>query len=132
MAFIPYENINYETELKYQEIVKIINSIIEPKKVIRILSIFNENLKPYEGEIINRIIKYRNSFIPIIYGTINDDSNLTIINIKMKLHIFVKIFMFVFGYLLMTLAFKFESKKSKEYFKILFKAKIINKNANCT
>jgi len=172
MAFIPYENINYETELKFHEIIKILNSIIEPRKIIRILSIFNDNLKPYEGEINNnkfkicKIIRYRNSFNPIIYGTINNENNVTKINLKMKLHSFVKIFMIiwlgftcitfltgliglilnteakyslpfgigmmVFGYLLMTFGFKYESKKSKEYFKTLFKAKIIIKNANST
>jgi hypothetical protein len=99
MAFVPYENIIFESDLSYDEIIKRIENIIEPKRSLFSRLFKKNNEKTYEGELfenvfkINRIILYRNSFIPIIYGTIISDCNKTIINIKMKLHIIVKIFM---------------------------------------
>lgn len=59
------------------------------------------NHNPYEGSIngssfkINRIIGYRNSFLPIINGVIEKDFNGTKIKVKMRLHTFVIVFMFI-------------------------------------
>jgi hypothetical protein len=99
MAFVPYENIILESDLSYNEILNRIQNIIEPRRYIFSRLLKKDNGKTYEGELfenkfkINRIILYRNSFIPIIYGTIISESNKTKIYVKMKLHIFVKIFM---------------------------------------
>jgi hypothetical protein len=99
MAFAPYENIILESDLSYNEILNRIQKIIEPKRFIFSRLFKKNNGKTYEGELfenkfkMRRIILYTNSFIPIIYGTIITESNKTKIYIRMKLHIFVKIFM---------------------------------------
>ena len=57
--------------------------------------------KPYAGSIngnsfsITRIIGYRNSFLPRIKGSIKKGVGKTEVNIKMRLHPFVLVFMFV-------------------------------------
>lgn len=59
----------------------------------------NSSHKPYEGSIngnsfsITRIIGYRNSFLPRINGVIEKDFNGSKINVKMRLHVFVIVFM---------------------------------------
>jgi hypothetical protein len=108
-SFMPYENIIYESNLAYDEIINRIQNIIEPRKIF-IRKIKNDNGRPYEGELhentfrMNRIILYTNSFIPIIHGTIIKENNKTKIKIIMKLHIFVSIFMSLY---FMFFAFEF-------------------------
>jgi hypothetical protein len=98
-VFVPYKNIIFESALSYNEIINRIQNRIEPKRSLFSRLRKNNGNHMYEGELfenefkINRIILYRNSFLPIIYGTIISESNKTIINVKMKLHIIVKIFM---------------------------------------
>jgi len=99
MKYLPFENITYKTKLDSEEIVNKLIEVTEPKKTFRTKGIFgNGNHKPYEGSIngtsftINRIIGYRNSFLPRINGIIERDSNGTKIKVKMRLHIFVIVF----------------------------------------
>lgn len=101
MKYLPFENITYQTKLDSEEILNRIDKIIEPKKAFRGL-FGNRNHKPYEGSIngksfnITRIIGYKNSFLPRIKGSINQKRDgKTEINIKMRLHPFVLIFMFI-------------------------------------
>ncbi len=158
MKYLPFENITYRTKLEPEEIQKRINEVVEPKKTFRMTGIFGRrNHKPYEGSIngnsfsIMRIISYRNSFLPIINGIIEKDFNGNKINVKMRLNIFIMVFMFIwfagvvircisvlasgfkfgsnsfepmslipfgmiiFGYALVTGAFKYESNKSIKY-----------------
>ena len=161
MKLIPYENINYETQLESVEVINKVKRVIKPPRIIRFFSI--DDSKPYEGKVyenhfkINRIISYRNSFLPIIYGTVSNENNKTKINIKIKIHVFVKVFMIIwlggvslafliglmtailtmklsyflfltmamliFGYVMMTVAFKFESKKAKKFLEKLLMLK---------
>lgn len=100
MKYLPFENITYRTKLELEEIQKRINEVIEPKKTFRMTGIFgNSSHKPYEGSIngnsfsITRIIGYRNSFLPRINGVIEKDFNGSKINVKMRLHVFVIVFM---------------------------------------
>ncbi len=102
MKYLPFENITYETKLDTEEILNRINEIIEPKKAFRMTGIFGSgNHKPYEGSIIgnsfniNRIIGYRNSFLPRIKGNVEKGFHSTKVNVKMRLHPFVLIFLFV-------------------------------------
>ncbi|NME72833.1 hypothetical protein [Flammeovirga aprica] len=99
MKFLPFENLTYQTKLDSEEVLHRISDIIEPKKAIRITGIFgSSNHKPYEGSIekntfqMNRIINYRNSFLPIINGVVEKGKYGTEIKVKMKLHIFVMLF----------------------------------------
>ncbi|NEQ53189.1 MAG: hypothetical protein F6K11_24140 [Leptolyngbya sp. SIO3F4] len=165
MKYLPFENITYKTQLDPDEILKRLSEVIEPKKTIRMKGMFgNNNHKPYEGRIsknifiINRIITYRNSFIPTIKGIIEKDNDGTKIHVKMRLHEVAMVFMFIwfggvgialliflvsmfndqhfepiilipfgmliFGYVLVTAGFKYESIKSKKYLTQLFEAEI--------
>ena len=99
---LPFENITYKTKLSSEETLNKLSEIIEPKKTFRMTGIFgSSNHKPYEGSIyrntfnINRIISYRNSFLPRIHGKVEKDFNSTKINVKMRLHTGVIIFMFI-------------------------------------
>lgn len=165
MKYLPFEKICYSTKVDSVEILKRIEEIIEPKKTFSLTGVFGRgNLKDYEGFVkknefkINRIIGYRNSFLPQIKGLVEKDFTGTKVHLKMHLHPFVMLFMcvwfggvglgflaflpsllnledfeplallpfgmLIFGYLLVTLSFKFESKKTRKYFLELFDAKI--------
>jgi len=73
--------------------------VIQPKRKIRWYG-YEESTdqRPFEGTIIEesfqiqRIIEYRNSFLPKIIGSIHKESNGAIIKIKMRPHIFVLVF----------------------------------------
>ena len=166
--YLPFENYVIISKLSVEEVTRRLTDNIEPKKYLR-LSVFNKGSnKPYEGQIlgdtftINRIINYRNSFLPVITGHISTFLGKTQINVKMKPVTFVLIFIslwlgivglicfgiilvgliqfkqvlqngfspmilipfgfFLFGFLLINLAFKAESKKSKEFLDRLFEA----------
>jgi len=166
MKFLPFEKITYRTKLDSEEILNRIWEIVEPKKTFRMTGIFGSSSehKPYEGSIngnsfsITRIIGYRNSFLPIIKGNIEENLRYTKVNVKMRLHISVFFFMsiwlggvgiacifflasifnnqefepailipfgmFIFGYVLLTGSFKYESIKSKKFLAELFEAEI--------
>ncbi|MGD1839763.1 MAG: hypothetical protein ACFB0B_02545 [Thermonemataceae bacterium] len=107
MKYLPFENITYKTKLDSEEVLSKLSEVIEPKKTFRMVGAFGSgNHKPYEGSIngtsfnINRIIGYRNSFLPRINGIIEKDINGIIekdingtkIKVKMRLHVVVIIF----------------------------------------
>jgi hypothetical protein len=162
MIFLPIEKITYKTILKEDEIINRLEDIIEPKKIFRGWLFCNNSTRPYEGEIKNntfklqRIIGYRNSFLPKIKGVIYNELGGTIIKVKMRLSVFVIVFICIwtigmglgciafmtqplsfftfipFGLLLFMYAltmggFKYESRKSKNDLKYLFETEIIDK-----
>lgn len=99
MNFLPKENIVYKTKLKEEEILKRLSDLIEPEKTFRFNVFSNNSLKSYEGQIkgntfqIKRIINYRNSFLPRVTGLIEKDFDGLTIKVKMRLSIFVIIFL---------------------------------------
>ncbi len=103
MKFLPTENISFKTRLKEEEILKRLSDAIEPEKTFRAVrfGMLSGSTKPYEGQIsghtftIRRIISYRNSFLPRINGIITNDFGRLTINVKMRLPIFVIIFLCV-------------------------------------
>jgi hypothetical protein len=103
MKFLPTENITYKTKLKEDEIIKRLSDNIEPKKTFRGGFFGSGSSKLYEGQInnhtfdINRIINYRNSFLPRINGIIEKSNEGTTIKVKMRLHAFVIIFLCIWG-----------------------------------
>ncbi|MFA8437036.1 MAG: hypothetical protein ACEPOZ_21225 [Marinifilaceae bacterium] len=96
MSFLPFENIEIKTQLTASQIKERISECIEPKKIFRS---GKKNTKPYEGIItgnrfkIQRIINYRNSFLPQIKGHIIQTTYGAKVEIKMRLNIAVYIFM---------------------------------------
>lgn len=99
MKFLPTENITYKTRLKEDEIIRRLSDCVEPEKTFRFDIFSSGSTKKYEGQInghtfkINRIISYRNSFLPRIEGKIERDLDGLIIKVKMRLHIFVIVFL---------------------------------------
>ncbi len=106
MKILPYDNLTYKTHLSKEEILKRLSNQTEGKQWIRMSGVFsNQEHKAYEGTInendfkINRIIGYRNSFLPRIEGEIeeinNENQNFTLIHLKMRLHTFVIVFIII-------------------------------------
>jgi len=150
MKYLPFEKYIFETSLSPEEVFKRISENIEPERTFRFQMLGNNYNKPYEGKIegrnfrLKRLISYRNSFLPVLIGTVEPTLNTTYIKFRMRLIHFVLGFMILwmtiifivtismllmglsngfkppmlipavmlaFGYLLTTLAFKYESKK---------------------
>jgi hypothetical protein len=99
MKFLPSEKIIYKTKLTETEVLKRLSEHIEPVKAFRVTLFSNDATKPYQGLVkglsfeITRIIRYRNSFLPIIVGVIEKNYDGTTINVQMRLHRFVLIFL---------------------------------------
>ncbi len=98
MKFLPYENITYRTKLPGYEVIKRLSENIEPREFF--FFGFNHDRKTYQGNIehngfnISRVTVFRrNSFNPIIKGKLHEDNTGTTIEVKMRLHIFVGLFM---------------------------------------
>lgn len=92
MRILPYEDYQLITRLPDKEVVKLISQQIEPTPASQSSpSKRGNNRKPYEGEIsgnifkIIRIIRYRNSFVPMIFGTIEKQGEGTRIRVQMRI-----------------------------------------------
>jgi len=92
MRILPYEDYQLITSLPEKEVVELISQQIEPAPALRLSqSKRATNRKPYEGEIsgnifkIIRIIRYRNSFVPMIFGTIEKQGAVTRIHVEMRI-----------------------------------------------
>ncbi len=100
MRFLPHDSFDIETSMSPEEIARSLKASVEPRKLFRLSSkhaIFQGELL-CNGFKISRIIHYRNSFLPIINGTIRASHSGFIISINMRLHRFVMAFMcFWFG-----------------------------------
>lgn len=100
MKYLPYENFMLTTPLTESQVEIRINNLIEPRKRMRMRSVFMQpRSKPYEGELhgnrfsIRKIISYRNSFLPEIEGNIWYAENKTSIHVRMRLNPFSMVFM---------------------------------------
>jgi hypothetical protein len=111
MAFLPWENIEFKTNLTKEEIINRLNNVVEPKGVFGIYFLKKNSFgKPYDGEIyengfkIKRITFYGNPFKPIIVGNIIENNEERIISIKMRCNYFVLGFMIIwFGGVIISL-----------------------------
>ena len=98
-SLLPFERLTIPTTLNFSEVLETLDEVVEPPKRFRMNLLFRRPHKPYEGTIsgnnfkINRIIRGRNSFLPVIEGEISPESFGCSIEIKMNLHKFVLIFM---------------------------------------
>lgn len=96
---MPFDKIVFDTKLSQEEVSNRLNAVIEPRKFFRISLSGKKNKMLYEGEIkgtsfkISRIINYRNSFLPVVFGEIISDGNQTRVIIKMRPSKSVIIFM---------------------------------------
>lgn len=106
--FIPLEKYTILTNLSEEEVLLRLRKIIgNPDRRFQ-FSFMGIDLKKhsnasfdYEGTIsdnafkISRVIRYRNSFLPVIKGTVSSFVNKTEIHISMKMHLVVRIFMII-------------------------------------
>ncbi|WP_130287673.1 hypothetical protein [Aquimarina brevivitae] len=93
MKYLPVENITYHTDLNSNEVLHRLEGIIESfNRNTKTEFYSHSNPKYYIGTIddtsfsINRIVKFKNPFLPRIIGTIQPSLNKTQVTIKMKLH----------------------------------------------
>ena len=105
MRFIPAERLTYRSPLDAETILSRLAGAIEPPKLLRL----NKKAphKPYEGAIqgrtfrMNRVIHYRNSFLPRIRGTVEATGVACTVAVRMDLHplvwVFLAIWMGVIG-----------------------------------
>jgi hypothetical protein len=99
MKFLPLETLIYKTHLNEEKVIQRLSESVEPKKMFRSNLFSDYAAKAYEGEIngqafaIRRIIRYRNSFLPEISGSVGSDYDGTTITVKMRMNILVIIFL---------------------------------------
>lgn len=99
ILLIPYTRFTIKTYLQAHEAEQQLAAHVEPRKLSRGLS---RNHRFFAGTLengkfnLNRIIHYRNSFLPIIVGQIHDDLDTRRIEITMRLSYFVVGFMVLF------------------------------------
>jgi len=162
MKFTPFEKFIIKSNINVLELSSYLLNKTEPKKHFRIK---RNNKKPYEGKIeknsfkINRIINYRNPFLPIIKGQfITQNNKGTNIKISMRVKPFVLLFMIfwsfspilffikfppksiilpiiisiicvIIGYLFLFLPFNYERNKSKIFLIELFSSERIDEKS---
>ncbi|NEU76973.1 hypothetical protein PI95_031870 [Hassallia byssoidea VB512170] len=91
MKILPYDTWIISTSDSLPIVLQRLNAKVEPPKVFR----FSTRHAPYQGTIseegfrINRIIHYRNSFLPVIRGRFEVQSHQTLIHVQMSIHPFV-------------------------------------------
>ena len=97
MKYLPFEKYTLSILISPEEAKRRLLDNLEPER--NVLYIMKNSTKPYTGTIsadgfaISRIIRYRNSFLPVIKGRFMNDKNRTTVLITMRPPIFVLIFM---------------------------------------
>lgn len=98
MKFLPAEHLIYLTPLSHDEVIAKLRQTITKETFIGWRFFFSGPSKPYEGWVVGstfsmqRIIWYRNSFLPRIEGTVHQNFGKVLIDINIQLNIFAKIF----------------------------------------
>lgn len=96
MRFLPFDSITLQTKLKEEEVLKRLNQNIGATYLFKPNTDYG---KPFTGKIegnafvIKRKINYRNSFRPVLHGTVEDNFTERVIKVTMRLTIYTMIFM---------------------------------------
>jgi hypothetical protein len=101
---MPYRTVTIETPLAMDEALASLATLIQPKRglwsTLRSgLGASNGRTEPFEGTIgrrrfkIMRVIGYRNSFLPVIVGSVEPTASGCRVRLVMRLHAFVATFM---------------------------------------
>jgi hypothetical protein len=99
MKYLPFENYTLVSRLSVEEARRRLYEQLEPGRSFGFRFLGKKTTKPYEGDIeydnfyINRIIRYRNSFLPMITGHFVPTGSRIFIKIKMRPAIWVLVFM---------------------------------------
>src|SRR5207247_8945197 len=97
MPLLPYRKLKLRSCLPAAQVAEVLANSVEPRRWLRLGSgrcPFEGTVKGFEFDV-QRIISYRNSFLPQIRGTITSEPYGSCITITMRLHIAVLIFMSV-------------------------------------
>ncbi len=93
ILLLPYTRFEFTSRLTVSETSHRLESQTDPRSIWGGYSFLNRNKpKPFSGRVeeskfnINRTIRYRNSFLPVIVGQFHDDLDRTRITITMRLH----------------------------------------------
>lgn len=119
MKFLPYERLTYRTSLSKEEIHQKMLAQVGARSFLA-----SDQTKPYQGTVndsgfkINRVINYRNSFLPVLVARIEPDEEGNIIHVKMRLAHFVLGFMMIWmgGVSIAVLGFTGAMFNKKEFF----------------
>jgi hypothetical protein len=88
VPLLPFDHFRIETGLTSDEVRNVLAANVEPRQWLR----FGGNRCPWEGEVmtedfrIRRIIRYRNSFLPLLRGRISATAGGCIVEGTMSLH----------------------------------------------
>lgn len=99
MKLIPALYVEFRSSLPKDEVVRILQENLRPKKGIEIRMTRPKNDKIFEGYLHNdrfefqRVIRGRNSFRPQISGRLHEKTSGTLLIAEFKLHLFVLLFM---------------------------------------
>jgi hypothetical protein len=97
MQLLPYRKLELHSPLATSDVVRVIAAAVEPRRWLR----SGARGCPFEGTVssagfeIQRIISYRNSFLPQIRGTISAAPTGSSIAVTMQLHVAVVVFISV-------------------------------------
>ena len=97
MKYWPADTFEIESSLPRGEVIERLGRNIEPRKILRFFGkhVYFQGRVDSSGFEVTRIIKYRNSFLPIIKGNFADHDSGTTITITMQLQPLVVAFMCV-------------------------------------
>lgn len=104
MWLIPFEQFEIKTSLKSGKVRKKLEGVIEPRDYARRSRehTFFEGTLEQKSFNIRRILHYRNSFLPVILGTIQEKSDYTSIHVRMRLHGVVITFLVIWLFIVVT------------------------------
>ena len=97
LSFFPRRHLVLRSPVSPEEVLRRLSERVEPKRRLR----FGRE-RPFEGVVssegfeINRIIFYRNSFLPLVEGSVQRDGAGSLIDAELTLHPFVAVVMAVF------------------------------------
>jgi len=101
LLLIPFTRFELKTYLKAEEARQRLDAEVEPRSIFT--SVWRRDHRFFVGKVaadgrftINRVIRYRNSFLPYIYGEIVDDLDATRIKMRLHPHPIVMVLMLIF------------------------------------
>ena len=96
ILLLPYHRLVFESQFRKEEIIRRLSAEVARRRIS--FGIFENRREKFEGEVsetgfkINRIIRYRNSFRPVIEGEFSPLVKGVRIDVRLRLHTMVMIF----------------------------------------
>jgi len=104
MKLWPYDSFEIETSLTIEAVVHRLAAVTEPAKWFSLP--FGKH-RAFQGAVsregfkVTRFIRYRNSFLPIVHGTFRQGPSGTTVLLRMRLHLFVAVFICLWSILML-------------------------------